>query len=216
MTVTLAVICKEPLPGKVKTRLCPPCTFEQAARIAEAAIVDTLQAVAATAAPRKVCVLDGAPGPWLPNDFDVIPQRRGGLDARLAGAFADIGGPLFLIGMDTPQISPALLEEASDRLLATDAVLGYTHDGGYWGIGLHHPQDEVFIGVPMSQHHTGHAQRARLHECGLALDDQLPWLTDVDDVDAANHVAATAPGSRFARALRSETIPVPAFPGTAR
>lgn len=85
---TLLVIAKEPRPGRVKTRLTPPFTPEEAAGLAEASLADTLHAVAATPATRRVLVLDGAPGPWLPPGFDVVAQCAGGLDERLAEAFA--------------------------------------------------------------------------------------------------------------------------------
>ena len=90
---TLIVIAKEPVPGRAKTRLCPPCTPDEAAALAEAALRDTFTAVAAAPAPRRVVVLDGRPGPWLPEGFEVIPQRAGGLAERLAGAFDDVGAP---------------------------------------------------------------------------------------------------------------------------
>lgn len=99
---TLLVIAKEPRPGWVKTRLTPPFTASEAAALARAALADTLSAVAAAPASRRVLVLDGTPGPWLPPGFDVVPQCAGGLDERLAGAFAGCDGPALLIGMDTP------------------------------------------------------------------------------------------------------------------
>ncbi len=60
---TLLVIAKEPVPGRVKTRLTPPYTPMEAAAIAEAALADTLHTVLKTPARRRVLVLDGAPGP---------------------------------------------------------------------------------------------------------------------------------------------------------
>src|SRR5690606_12164251 len=105
---TLLVIAKEPRPGRVKTRLTPPFTPGQAARLAEAALTDTLHAVAAAPALRRVLVLDGSPGPWLPPGFDVVPQGTGGLDERLADAFAPCGGPALPLGLDTPQLTPGL------------------------------------------------------------------------------------------------------------
>src|SRR5205807_5507305 len=89
--VTIIVLAKAPVPGRVKTRLCPPCDPAQAARLAEAALVDTLRAVAAPRWDRRVLVLDGTPGPWLPGRFEVLPQRGDGLDERLAHAFTDVG-----------------------------------------------------------------------------------------------------------------------------
>lgn len=155
---TLLVIAKEPLPGRVKTRLTPPFTPRQAARLAEAALVDTLHAVAAAPATRRVLVLDGAPGPWLPSGFEVLPQCAGGLDERLADAFAHCSGPALLIGMDTPQVTPELL---TVDFAGCDAYLGPAEDGGFWALGLAEPDPALLRGVPMSTPETGAAQRER-------------------------------------------------------
>jgi glycosyltransferase A (GT-A) superfamily protein (DUF2064 family) len=213
MSVALVVIAKAPVAGRVKTRLCPPCTPEQAAGLAEAALRDTLQAVAATPARRRIVVLDGEPGPWLPSGFEVIPQRGDGLDERLAAAFGDVGEPAVLVGMDTPQLTPALLEHAASALIrpGTDAVLGMTFDGGYWGVGLEYSLSEFFVGVPMSREDTGELQLDRLLACGLAVNTGLPLLRDVDTIDDAREVAELVPGSRFAAALHAvdlSTAPV--------
>jgi glycosyltransferase A (GT-A) superfamily protein (DUF2064 family) len=198
--VTLAVIAKAPVAGRVKTRLTPPCTPEQAAALAEAALRDTLDAVRATPAARRVVVLDGEPGPWLPDGFDVIPQRGDGLDERLAAAFDDVGGPTFLIGMDTPQVTPALLLGGLRALDAAPSSLGLSTDGGYWGIGFAVPDAGALVGVPMSADDTGAVQRARLLQRGLD-PARLPSLTDVDDIATAGLVAGQIPGSHFAAAL---------------
>jgi rSAM/selenodomain-associated transferase 1 len=197
---TLAVIAKAPAAGRTKTRLCPPCTPQQAAELAAAALADTLRAVAATPAARHVVVLDGAPGNWLPSRVGVIPQRGEGLADRLAAAFTDLGGPTLVIGMDTPQVTPRLLAAALSALARSDAVLGPAPDGGYWAIGLHEPDPAVFAGVPMSHPRTGAEQRARLRTLGLAM-RRLPVLRDVDAIDDARAVAALAPHTRFARCL---------------
>jgi glycosyltransferase A (GT-A) superfamily protein (DUF2064 family) len=201
--VTIIVVAKAPVPGKVKTRLCPPCRPAQAAKLAEAALVDTLMAVAATPCERRVLVLDGAPGPWLPVGFDMLGQRGDGLDERLAHAFTDVGAGGLLIGMDTPQLTPILLAASLRALCApgVDAVLGPCVDGGWWGIGLRAPDPAVFLGVPMSTPHTGAAQHARLHHLRLRA-GALPLMRDVDDFADAVAVARTAPCSRFAATLR--------------
>ena len=208
MSVAIAVIAKEPVPGRVKTRLCPPCTPEQAATLAAAALADTLEAVAAAPATRRIVVLDGAPGDWLPEGFEVVPQSSGGLDVRLAAAFEAIAEPLLLIGMDTPQASPALLSHAVAALESpgVDAALGLTEDGGYWGIGLHRSHHALFHGVPMSQDDTGPLQRERLLAHGLVVDASLPTLIDIDDIAAARSVAAVNPDLRFSRALRGFSL----------
>ncbi|OWA08310.1 glycosyltransferase [Streptomyces sp. CS113] len=196
-TTTLLVIAKEPRPGRVKTRLTPPFTPAEAAALAEAALADTLAAVAATPARRRVLVLDGAPGPWLPPGFDVVPQCAGGLDERLADAFAGCAGPALLIGMDTPQVTPDLLD-ADFR--DCDAYFGPAEDGGFWALGLARPEPALLRGVPMSTPVTGAVQRERLLTAGLRVRD-LPPLRDVDTAADARAVADLAPDGRFAARL---------------
>ncbi|MEA2281743.1 MAG: uncharacterized protein QOK21_2350 [Solirubrobacteraceae bacterium] len=201
MAPSLIVIAKAPVPGRVKTRLTPPCTPAQAARLAAAAIADTLAAALAARRPgRRVVVLDGEPGPWIPAAFEVIPQRGDGLGERLAAAFADAGGPALLVGMDTPQVTPQLLDAGLGALGAFDAALGAALDGGYWSIGLRVPDDAVFAGVPMSEPSTGAVQGARLRALGLRTAALAP-LRDVDTVEDACAVAAGAPDGAFAREL---------------
>ncbi|MFE2300064.1 DUF2064 domain-containing protein [Streptomyces sp. NPDC059445] len=197
MSVTLLVIAKEPRPGRVKTRLTPPFSPGEAAALAQAALVDTLRAVAATPARRRVLVLDGVPGPWLPAGFDVVRQCAGGLDERLAAAFAGCDGPALLIGMDTPQVTPALL---TVDFADCDAYFGPAEDGGFWALGLAEPDPELLRGVPMSTSTTGAVQRRRLVGAGLRVRD-LPRLRDVDTAADATAVAAAAPGGAFAAEL---------------
>jgi glycosyltransferase A (GT-A) superfamily protein (DUF2064 family) len=140
----LLVIAKQPVPGRVKTRLVPPCTHEQAAALAEAALADTLHTAAMVPARRRVLVLDGEPGPWLPPGFDIVPQCGGPLDERLAAAFAAVSGPALLIGMDTPQVTPGLLTvDWQDA----DAVFGPAADGGFWALGLRVPDPALLRDV---------------------------------------------------------------------
>jgi len=196
------VIAKEPVPGRAKTRLSPPCTPEQAAALAEAALLDTLEVVARTPAPRKVLVFDGDPRRFVREGFEVIPQRGAGLGERLAAAFDDVAAPALLVGMDTPQLTDRLLLEGMRALSepTVDAVLGYAADGGYWSVGLKPTEARVFDGVPMSRSTTWAKQRARLRELGLRIHDQPP-LRDVDTIEDARAVARVAPRTRFAAAL---------------
>jgi glycosyltransferase A (GT-A) superfamily protein (DUF2064 family) len=195
---TLLIIAKQPAPGKVKTRLVPPCTYEQAAALAEAALTDTLHTLLLVPARRRILVLDGQPGPWLPPGFEIVPQARGPLDERLACAFAAVPGPALLVGMDTPQVTPDLL--AVDWH-AADAVFGPAADGGFWALGLRAPDPALLRGVPMSTARTGAIQRARLLAAGLRVVD-LPQLRDVDTAADAVAVAHEAPHSRFAARAR--------------
>jgi uncharacterized protein len=209
--VNLLVIAKAPVAGRSKTRLCPPCAPHEAAQLAEAALRDTLDAVAATpGADRRVLVLHGTPGPWLPPGFDIVEQYGDGLAERLAHAFATCGGPALLVGMDTPQLTPALLARGMHALRdGAPSVLGLAADGGYWAIGLRRPDAAVFDCVPMSVDRTGAIQRARLEQLGLA-PMLLPRLRDVDVIADAFAVAAAAPATRFARTLARLDVPAEA------
>lgn len=208
MNAALAVIAKAPAPGRTKTRLCPPLSPLQATMLAEAALADTLAVVSATSARRKILVLDGRPGRWTPAGFELIAQRGAGLDERLANAFTDIGEAGLIIGMDTPQLTPELLDRGLELLAVAGAVLGPASDGGYWGIGLRQPDPRALVGVPMSTCETLSAQRSRLQALGVAV-AQLECLCDVDTFEDAVRVAALAPGTRFAAKL-AELVPVSA------
>jgi uncharacterized protein len=196
---TLLVIAKAPVPGRVKTRLCPAYSPEAAARLAEAALRDTLDVVLATPVRRRVLVLDGVPGDWLPDGFEVVPQCAGGLDARLAHAFGLCEGPALLVGMDTPQITAELLSVGLE-LGDGEASFGPAADGGFWALGMAEPDPALLRGVPMSVPETGAVQRHRLVRAGLTV-RELPVLRDVDTAADARLVAAEAPGTRFAAAL---------------
>jgi glycosyltransferase A (GT-A) superfamily protein (DUF2064 family) len=168
-----------------------------AARVARAALRDTLDAALAAPAAEHVLALDGPAEEWVPPGYRTIVQRGDGLGQRLAAAFDDVGGPALLIGMDTPQVTPALLSHGLRELDRSDAVLGPALDGGYWAIGLRAANAGLFDGVPMSRADTFERQLARLRSAGLAV-GLLEPLRDVDRIDDAYAVARLAPRSRFA------------------
>jgi len=211
LAAQVVVIAKEPVPGRVKTRLTPPFPPADAAALAEAALTDTLEAVAATPVARRLLALDGVPGDWLPTGFDVIGQRGGELDERLAAALADAYAalplPMVLIGMDTPQVTPDQLTDAVLSLTTgeADAVFGPATDGGFWLLGLRKPDRSLLAGVPMSRPDTGRVQLERLASAGLRI-ALAPRLTDVDTFEVAEQVAGEIPDSRFAAAFRAAAL----------
>jgi glycosyltransferase A (GT-A) superfamily protein (DUF2064 family) len=175
----------------------------QAASVAEAALADTLEAVAGCGADRHILALDGPRGDWIPPGFEVIGQRGSSFDRRLAAAWCDAGGPGLQIGMDTPQVTAGLLDRCLEAAFQRGAssALGRAVDGGWWAIALTERWDrDVFTGVPMSTSHTAAAQLARLQACGHRV-RVLPVLRDVDRIDDAYAVADLAPTSRFAHTL---------------
>lgn len=203
MSLQIVVVAKEPLPGKVKTRLVPDCTPDQAARIAEAALADTLTTASRTPAARRILLLDGdypAPPGW-----EVTKQRGDGLAERLANGFTETaraGLATLLIGMDTPQITPVLLATVADGLSFVDAVLAPAEDGGWWALALRDPyRGEALATVPMSQPDTGKRTVEALAHQGLSV-GLAPALRDVDTAADLQAVAALCPsGSQFSRAL---------------
>ncbi len=194
LPTTILVMAKAPVPGRVKTRLTPPFTPTQAAGLAEAALLDTLTAVLATPAGRRILMLDGEPGPWLPPGIEVRTQRGSGLDERIADALVVADGPALVVGMDTPQLTPCHLNVDWARL---DAWFGPALDGGFWALGLREPDPAVVLGVEMSQSWTGAVQLGRLFDARLRV-GRLPTLRDVDTASDATEVATLIPGSRFA------------------
>lgn len=210
----LLVLAKAPVPGLAKTRLCPPATPVEAARIAAAALLDTLDAVRAVPgaaylvawtgrladAERRTELraamsgrLHGPPGHPL-----WFAQRGDRLGSRIASAHADAANrlpdrPVLQIGMDTPQLRAGDLTEALVPLRAPagpDAVLGPACDGGWWALGLRDPRAAALVAdVPTSRPDTGERTLHALRAGGLRV-RLLPELRDVDTADDAVAVAS--------------------------
>jgi len=200
---TLLVIAKQLVPGRVKTRIASTIGDERACQLAQASLVDTFHTADQAGAVRRVVAVDGEATHWVPVGWTTVQQGAGGLDRRLATAFAQVAaqGPAFLIGMDTPQVN-------LDQLVAFDpkhydACLGPCVDGGYWGIGLRDPRrgGEVIHDVPMSTERTYDLQLERLRAAGMRV-QILSILRDVDTFSDAVAVAEYIPQSHFGRAVR--------------
>lgn len=205
---TVIVLAKECVPGRVKTRLTPPFSPEEAAALAAASLADTLDAASLVRADRHLLWFDGvAP---RGTGFDVVQQPAGGLDERIGAAFDHVRDRAVLVGMDTPQLDPDVLQAVLDDPTA-DAWFGPATDGGWWALGLDPVPNrgDLIRGTPMSSDMTGAAQALRLIAAGLRV-RRLPELTDVDHVEEAHVAAAQAPGSRFAALLARLTTSVPA------
>lgn len=215
MSGQVLVVAKAPVPGRAKTRLCPPCTPRQAARVAAAALADTIDTVTGSSAHRRILVVDGAYP--CPPGWTLIDQRGGPLGERLANAFRDTAasGPTVLVGMDTPQLTAGHLDEALrllDEPVGPDAVLGPAVDGGWWLLGLRDPGEAAVLrDIVTSTPTTGAETASALARRGLRV-GRLSALRDVDHADDALAVAADCPAaSRFARAVAA-VLPVPARP----
>ena len=189
----VTIIAKSPVPGFVKTRLCPPCSSEQAAEVAAAALNDTIAAINAIVTPgelRRILLWDGEPLPAVPEGYEVASQQGNGLGERLANGFRQLG-PGVIIGMETPHAAYALADAIRAVTCGLDAI-GLATDGGYWSIGLCSSTveivDEVFAGVEMSRSQTGLAQLRRLHQLGGKV-RMLPMARDLDTFEDLRSVA---------------------------
>lgn len=205
----VTIIAKAPVAGDVKTRLCPPCTPEQAARIAAAALADTFAAVdevAAATGARRVLLLDGTGQEWMPTTFEVVSQRGDGLGQRLGNGFLDLG-PGVIVGMETPHVVSALAGAIEAASCGVDTI-GLALDGGYWMIGLCAESaamaHDLFEGVAMSATHTGLSQLRRMHACGCRV-RLLPTARDLDTVDDLEAVAVSGRGGTLA-AVAAEVL----------
>jgi glycosyltransferase A (GT-A) superfamily protein (DUF2064 family) len=209
---TVLVVAKSPVPGLAKTRLAATLGDRRAADIAAAALLDTLDAVADTPAAARVVALTGdldaacraASIRERLSEFTVIEQRGASFAERLANAHADAAAAsgcdaVLQIGMDTPQVDPALLTSCTRLLVDSHAVLGHAHDGGWWLLGVAHPDTaQCLLEVPMSQPDTGALTYAALGRTGgpVLLAEPLADVDTLADIPAVR--AACRPWSRFA------------------
>lgn len=213
--VTLVVIAKAPVPGFAKTRLAAKIGDKAAADIAAATLLDTLDAVDATAVQDRVVALTGDLGLASSNrqirsrlnDVQVVAQRGDDFSARLANAIVDaakVAGPrpVLLIASDTPQVTAGLLTECAQALLETDVVFGLARDGGWWVLGVTEPSmADCLHSIPTSRSDTGPATLEALRDNGFAVSLAVE-LSDVDTVDDVEIVRAEcAPDSRFVHAI---------------
>ncbi len=213
------MLAKAPVAGAVKTRLTPAFSDHEAAALAAAALLDTLDAVLEAAAgpsdhptPTPVVALSGDLDQAAATEavqtslarFVVLPQQGECLGARIAHAHRDAAGEFgatVQIGMDTPQVSATSLRQVATRVVADDgpdAVLGLADDGGWWLLALRRAGDARFVArVATSTPETGSLTLAALERAGLRVELTDP-LRDVDEPEDVVDVAAAAAGSRFA------------------
>lgn len=228
VTRVVLVLAKAPVAGRVKTRLTTATTPAGAARIAAAALLDTLDAARAVRDAQVVVALEGDPADAERRDevvaalagAVVVPQRGDTLGQRITAAHDDVadafpGAVSVQIGMDTPQVDPAALTDALDLVTTgADAALGAAFDGGWWALALADPRRAGLVAdVPTSRDDTG-ARTLTALRAGLTPDRvlELPALSDVDTPDDAVAVAALAPTGHFARAVADALPAAPPHP----
>jgi hypothetical protein len=214
------VVAKAPVAGQAKTRLAEHVGSVAAADLAAAALLDVLAAVTSAGA-RLVVALTGDLGQAARRDAvaaalaqaDVFAPRGDAFADRLAAAHAEAralvgAGPAILqVGMDTPQLTPALLRASLRTADASDAALGLAEDGGWWALAVRDPAwADALRAVPMSRADTGERTLAALRAAGARV-AMLPTVRDVDTWTDARAVAALAPDSAFGAAVEALAEP---------
>jgi rSAM/selenodomain-associated transferase 1 len=212
----IAFMAKASAPGRAKTRLVPPLTFQQAADLNTAFLQDVAANVCAAAEQARASAAENvaivgyaAYGPPDSTDFfrSILPASIGMIEAWLPN-FGDCLfhtiGEIFnrghhsavVLNSDSPTLPTALLVETAAILAQPGdrAVLGPSTDGGYYLLGLKHAHGRMFEDIAWSTERVAEQTRARAREIGLDL-HLLPAWYDVDDVDALNRLDAELRGT---------------------
>jgi len=219
--VNLAVLifAKYPEPGRVNTRLVPPLTHEQAAGLHRAALAATCELARTLSSARLVLVISPDDTRHrlvaeLPTSVDAAWGQGGGsLGQRLARATLRAleggAGGVVLLGADSPTIPEAYLREAIDAMAIHDVVMGPSHDGGYYLVGLTGGHTALFDDIDWGTDRVAAQTRARAVDAGLRLHELAPW----HDIDRAEDLATAAAslanvdqGAPQRRALRQELL----------
>ena len=186
----VAIMAKAPQSGQVKTRLCPPLSYREAAELYRCFLLDKIAQV--NTLQRAAPVVSYSPDDsrplfedLTPPHFMLIPQHGDDLGARLLFTFDRLFRQGFtqviVIDSDTPTLPTAYLEQAlmliAERV--NDVVLGPTEDSGYYLIGLRQSHRELFEQMPWSTSQVFPETRRRSEQYGLTVACTEYWY-DVD------------------------------------
>jgi uncharacterized protein len=182
----LIVFVKAPRPGAVKTRLAAAIGPEAACfayqRLVRCVLgkLSCLPSIQLYISPPDCAVEIQA---MAGERWEIHSQDEGDLGARMHGAFvrafAQRWKPVVIIGSDCPDIEPADVMEAWQRLSSHDVVIGPARDGGYWLIGLREPQPGLFHGMSWSTSKVMEETIQRAASLGLSV-HRLRELSDID------------------------------------
>jgi rSAM/selenodomain-associated transferase 1 len=204
----LAVMTKAPQAGRVKTRLTPPLSPEEAAALNVCFLRDTTQAISRTAQRKgaqgvAVYTPVGAEAAYadiLPGDFLLVPQRGDAFGERLAAATEDLLAlgfeSLCLIDSDSPTLPETAFADAVDFLSRPEdsAVLGPSDDGGYYLIGLKKLHRRLFEQIDWSTERVLKQTIEAAGEIDLPVQLLATWY-DVDDRNTLSRLCAECLGS---------------------
>jgi len=203
MKVVLGIFAKEPVAGRVKTRLSPPFSPVEAADIYRVCLEETVAAMRG-AGFDPVLFYDGEAGNFrraFPG-VRLLPQGEGDLGERMERALRMLraGGcqAAALIGSDTPDLPVALVQEAFAALREADVVVAPAADGGYVLVGERRHVPELFGNIPWSTAGVLAATRQRAADLAIDYREVGGW-EDVDDLASLRRLLARSPASATAR-----------------
>ena len=191
----LIVYLKSPEPGKVKTRLQPHYSPEEAASLYRGFIEDTVETVSSIGADRcwaAYTPADARSGieAIFPSDWNLAPQVGDDLGSRmlqsLNASIASGADKAILIGSDIPSLPGSHIASAISRLENADVVLGPTNDGGFYLIGIRSTLPDVFADVTWSTDNAFEQTAEGIRSKELMMSLIPPW-NDIDtpeDLDA--------------------------------
>jgi hypothetical protein len=182
------VMAKRPVPGKTKTRLCPPLTPLEAAELYEAMLRDTIGLVSslrgiewAIAVTPQTAV--GQMGTFAPRGARILAVEGADIGECLRGAteqlFSEGFTRVVAVNSDGPTLPAEYIERSVEMLTNSDVVLGPAEDGGYYLIGMRQTQPGLFQGIAWSTVHVAAQTLERAAAAGLTV-AQLPSWYDVD------------------------------------
>jgi rSAM/selenodomain-associated transferase 1 len=212
------VLAKQPVAGRVKTRLARTLGPEAAAELAAAFLADTLRHAARVRdARRMLCFAPPDARAWFERQdptAELVPQVEGDLGARLAAAFehafARGAAAALAVGGDSPQQDADVLERAFASLAPGRVVLRPSADGGYTLIGLAAREPRLFAGIPWSTPQVLATSERRARSLGLEV-ALLEEGFDVDDAaDLARLAAQIESGAADCPATRAALRSLPA------
>jgi uncharacterized protein len=192
VTNSVLIMVRYPVAGKAKTRLAADMGPEKAAEFYRICARQILREVGGL--PKKVdkyiYFTDSGDRQnveeWAGPGFNFKAQAGEDLGERLVNAFREVfsagAGKAVIIASDVPDISAGIISEAIEDLDCCDIVLGPSHDGGYYLLGMSTPHEELFQGIPWSSAEVTDRTLAKAGKMGLTA-CLLPTLIDIDNFE---------------------------------
>jgi uncharacterized protein len=148
----VAVFLRNPVLGKVKTRLANQ-VGEQQALIIYHQLLDIAFATLQKIEEDVILFLTDHTEDFIDQPYEKLLQSDGDLGAKMLSAFENLTKgyvSVVLIGSDCPYLTPSLIKEAFEKLDKSDLVLGPSLDGGYYLIGMNTPHPTIFDNIEWS------------------------------------------------------------------